>query len=67
MIQDPIVEEVHRIREAIAARFNNDLQAICDDARQRQLASGRPAVAYPPRPAEEEPPSTHPLPDRKAG
>ncbi len=62
MIQDPIVEEVHRIREATAKRFNNDLKAICDDARQRQLASGRQPVAYPPRPAEVTPP-----PAKKAG
>ena len=62
MIHDPIVEEVHRIREEIAKRFNGDLAAICEYARQRQEASGRPTVAYPPRPAD--PPSP---PAKKAG
>jgi hypothetical protein len=49
MTEDPIVEEVHRIREAIAGRFNNDLQAIADDAKRRQAASGQETVAAPPR------------------
>jgi hypothetical protein len=31
---DPIVEELHRIREAHAARFGNDLQAIVADLRE---------------------------------
>lgn len=49
MTDDPIVEEVHRIREAIAGKFNNDLQAIADDARRRQCDSARDTVALPPQ------------------
>ena len=38
MKSDPIVEEIHAIRDAIAKRFDNDLRAICDDARRRQAS-----------------------------
>jgi len=62
MTPDPIVEEVHAIRAAIAARFNNDLHAICEDARQRQAAAGVKSVAYPPRRVEPPKPTT-----KKAG
>ena len=51
MKSDPIVEEVHQTREAIAKRFGNDLRAICDDARRRQASGGRKPVRLPPRPA----------------
>jgi hypothetical protein len=43
-MNDPIVEQIHKTREAIARRFGNDLHAICEDARQRQAASGRKTV-----------------------
>ncbi len=33
---DPIVEEVHRIRREYAARFNGDLAAMFEDARNHQ-------------------------------
>ena len=36
MPRDPIVEEVHRIREAYAARFNFDLAALVRDLKERQ-------------------------------
>lgn len=49
MTNDPIVEEIHRVREVIAERFNNDLQAIADDARRRQADSGRSTVSLLPR------------------
>ena len=49
MKPDPIVEEVHQTREAIAKRFNNDLAAICEDARKRQVAGGRKVVQRAPR------------------
>ncbi len=29
MIDDPIVEEVHQIRESLATHFQNDLRAYC--------------------------------------
>ena len=49
MTPDPIVEEVHRTRQAIAQRFDNNLGAICEDARKRQAASGRKVVQRSPR------------------
>ena len=49
MWKDEIVEEVRRIREENAAKFNHDLKAICDDAVKRQKLSGRKVVSFPPR------------------
>jgi hypothetical protein len=49
MKSDPIVEEVHRIREAIAKRNGNDLHSMCEEARKAQKASGRKAVRPTPR------------------
>ena len=37
----PIVEEVRRIRDEHARKFNYDLHAICEDFRRKQLSSGR--------------------------
>ena len=39
---DPILEELHAIRRAIAARFDNEIHRIAEDARRRQAASGLP-------------------------
>jgi len=47
---DPIVEDVHAAREAIAKRFNGDLRAICQDARKRQSTSPQKTRRLPPRP-----------------
>ena len=49
MKPDPIVEEIHRIREEYAKRFNNDLHAICEDLRAKQVKSGRQVVSRPSR------------------
>ena len=40
MWEDPIVAEVHRIREELAARFNHDIHAMFADMRKRQSALG---------------------------
>ena len=40
MWEDPIVAEVHRIREKLAAEFDFDLKAIFADLRKRQAALG---------------------------
>jgi hypothetical protein len=45
-MNDPIVEEVRRIRAEIAARNGNDLRRIVEDARQREGAQGRRVVSY---------------------
>ena len=50
MYKDPIVEEVRRIREARAARFNYDLDAIFEDLMKRQDDPGRTYVSFSPKP-----------------
>lgn len=55
MASDPIVAEIHAIREAIAARFNYDLHAIWKDAAERTNNGDRPVVTLPPRPVTEIP------------
>jgi hypothetical protein len=40
MWEDPIVAEVHRTREVLAAKFNFDIDAIFADMQKRQAALG---------------------------
>jgi hypothetical protein len=54
MINDPIVNEIRQIRQAYAAKFNNDLHAICEDLRRQERESGR-EFQTPARRAEESP------------
>lgn len=49
MWQDPVVEEIHSIREEHAKRFNYDLHAICEDFRKKQSSSGHKIVSRQPR------------------
>jgi len=49
MQDDPIVEEVRRVREAYAAKFNYDLDAIFQDLKRQERESGRTFVTFPPR------------------
>lgn len=49
MRSDPIIDEVRRVREAHAAKFNYDLSAICADFRKQQNEMGRPVVSRPPK------------------
>ena len=39
-MNDPIVDEVRRVRDAHAARFNYDLDAIFQDIKKREKESG---------------------------
>jgi hypothetical protein len=48
MIEDPIVDEVRKIRQEYARQFNYDLDAICKDLQEKQAASGRKIVSFPP-------------------
>jgi hypothetical protein len=48
-LSDPIIDEIHAIRDAIAKASDNDLQKIAEAARSRQKASGRPGVKLPPK------------------
>lgn len=44
MWEDPIVAEVDRVREMLAAKFNFDVEAIFADIRKRQSALGERLV-----------------------
>jgi hypothetical protein len=39
-MNDPIVDEVRRVRDAHAARFNYDLDAIFQDIKEQEIKSG---------------------------
>jgi hypothetical protein len=61
MIGNPIVEEVHRIREEILAEHGGDLKALIDSLRQKTeeaARAGRRVVTLPPRPAQPHSPIT---------
>jgi hypothetical protein len=49
MQDDPVVAEIRRIREELAARFNYDIHAIFEYARQRDAADTRKVIRLPPR------------------
>jgi hypothetical protein len=62
-MNDPIVDEVRRIRDAHAARFNYDLDAIYRDIKEQETKSGHSFVNGVARPAESKtmaPPAAHP-------
>ena len=46
---DPIIEEIHAVREALAKESGYDAEKIAEAARKRQAESGRRAVTLPPR------------------
>jgi hypothetical protein len=50
-MRDRIVEEIRRIREAHAASFSFDLDAIFADLKKRERQSNRKVVSLPPKPA----------------
>ena len=50
MWEDPIVAEVHRTREKLAAKFNFDIAAFFADLRKRQTALGEKLVPQKKRP-----------------
>jgi len=39
--RDTTIEDIHRIRRQMAEKFGGDVDAIIEDARKRQEASGR--------------------------
>ena len=49
MINDPIVEEVRKVRDAHAAQFNYDLRAIYEDLKKQEKKSNRKFVTLPPK------------------
>jgi uncharacterized protein (DUF1800 family) len=48
-MDDPIVEEVRRIRKEYAARFGYDLKAIAADLHKKEEAHREQLVSYPPK------------------
>ena len=48
MSTDPIVADVRRARDTLAAKFDYDLAAIVRDARKRQKQSKRKVVSMKP-------------------
>ena len=61
MSSDPILDEIHAIREEIARRHNYDLDAIVEALQKASAEAGRKVVTMPPRPV------TKTETDRKAG
>jgi len=49
MINDPIVEEIHKIRREHASKFDFDVAAICADYRQREKQSKLQLVSHSPK------------------
>ena len=43
---DEIVEEVRRVRDEYAKKFNYDISAICADIRRKQAESDRKVVSF---------------------
>lgn len=48
-MQDEIIQEVRANREAYASRFNFDIRAIYQDAKEREQKEGHKVVALEPR------------------
>lgn len=51
MIDDPIVDEIRRIRDEHAAKFGYDLDALVRDLREQERASGDEFYEFAPKPA----------------
>lgn len=49
MWKDEIFEEVRKVRDEYAAKFNYDLDAIYEDIKKQEKQSGRKVVSLPPR------------------
>jgi hypothetical protein len=49
MWDDPIIDEVRRIKAEIAAEFNYDLDALFEHLKRQERESGRTYVSLPPR------------------
>ena len=51
MCDDPIVEEVRRIRQEYAKRFDYDVRAMAADLRKREQQHRERLVSFPAKPA----------------
>jgi hypothetical protein len=48
-MEDPIVEEVRRVRQEHAAKFDYDLDKIFEDIKRMEKASGRAFISLHPK------------------
>lgn len=49
MLNDPIVAEIHRIREDFARRFNYDVEAMAEYLRMKEQEHPERLVSFPPK------------------
>ncbi len=49
MKSDPIVDEIHAVREALSRASGHDVCKIAEAAKARQTESGKKTVRLPPR------------------
>jgi hypothetical protein len=49
MKKDPIVEEIRKIREEHAAKFNFHLENICADMKEKEEDCGHPVISLHPK------------------
>lgn len=49
MKKDPVVEEIRKIREIHAAKFNYDVRSICADLKNKEKICNHPVVSLPPK------------------
>ncbi len=53
-MNDPIVDEVRKVREEYARQFDYDLKAICRDLKEHQDAGGRRVVSFAKKPEQQQ-------------
>jgi hypothetical protein len=51
MPTDPIIDEIHAVRDALSKASGDDIRKIAEAARARQTQSGRKVERLPPRKA----------------
>jgi hypothetical protein len=64
MWHDPIVEEIHKVREALAAKFQYDVEALGKFFQAQQQAEHREVVTHAPRRVPGSTPGPLPTPDQ---
>jgi hypothetical protein len=46
MKSDPVIDELHRVKDEIAKEFNYDIHALFESLREEQKVSGRNYVSF---------------------
>ena len=49
MRNDPIVDEIRKLRQQHTDQFNRDLHAICEDLRRQEQKSDKKFISFEPR------------------